>query len=48
VGRTNTISLEIYNSVFTGEFRNAALLAATLGVTSITILLLMHLTAREV
>jgi molybdate transport system permease protein len=47
VGRTNTISLEIYNSVFTGEFRNAAILAAILGVTSISILLLMHLVARD-
>lgn len=47
VGRTNTISLEIYNSVFTGEFRNAAILTAILGLTSISILLLMHLTARE-
>lgn len=47
VGRTNTISLEIYNSVFTGEFRNAAMLAAILGLISMSILLLMHFVGRE-
>lgn len=43
VGRTNTISLEIYNAVFTGEFRNAVILAIILGVASLAILGLMHL-----
>ncbi len=47
VGRTNTISLEIYNSVFTGEFRNAMILATILGVASFIILGLMHWASRE-
>ncbi|MFH0824027.1 MAG: molybdate ABC transporter permease subunit, partial [Pseudomonadota bacterium] len=41
VGRTNTLSLEIYNSVFTGEFERAGLLAAILGSVSLIILLLL-------
>lgn len=41
VGRTNTLSLEIYNSVFTGEFERAGLLAAILGCVSLLILLLL-------
>jgi molybdate transport system permease protein len=47
VGRTNTISLEIYNSVFTGEFRNAAILASILGLVSILIIAFMHLFSKE-
>lgn len=47
VGRTNTISLEIYNSVFTGDFHNAVVLAAILGFTSLCILGLIHWTPRE-
>jgi molybdate transport system permease protein len=42
VGRTNTLSLEIYNSVFTGEFERAGLLAAILGSISLLILLLLR------
>jgi molybdate transport system permease protein len=42
VGRTNTLSLEIYNSVFTGEFERAGLLAAILGGISILILFLLR------
>lgn len=42
VGRTNTLSLEIYNSVFTGEFERAGLLAAILGGISLLILLLLR------
>jgi molybdate transport system permease protein len=41
VGRTNTLSLEIYNSVFTGEFERAGLLAAILGCISLLILFLL-------
>jgi molybdate transport system permease protein len=41
VGRTNTLSLEIYNSVFTGEFERAGLLAVILGFISLLILLLL-------
>lgn len=47
VGRTNTISLEIYNSVFTGEFRIAVTLASILGLASILIIALMHLFSKE-
>jgi molybdate transport system permease protein len=47
VGRTNTISLEIYNAVFTGEFRNAVILAIILGVASLAILGLMHLVSGQ-
>jgi molybdate transport system permease protein len=47
VGRTNTISLEIYNSVFTGEFHNAIILATVLGFVSLCILGLIHWTPRE-
>jgi len=32
VGRTNTVSLEIYNAVFTGEYARAGTLAALLAV----------------
>lgn len=39
IGKTNTISLEIYNSVFTGEFQRAGILAAILGCVSLLILL---------
>jgi molybdate transport system permease protein len=41
VGRTNTLSLEIYNSVFTGDFGRAGVLAAILGCVSLLILLLL-------
>ncbi|MFH0823650.1 MAG: ABC transporter permease subunit [Pseudomonadota bacterium] len=41
VGRTNTLSLEIYNSVFTGEFERAGLRAAILGSVSLIILLVL-------
>ncbi len=42
VGKTNTLSLEIYNSVFTGEFERAAILAAILAGVSLLILLLLR------
>ena len=42
VGRTNTLSLEIYNSVFTGEFERAGILAAIHGTVSLVILLLLR------
>ncbi len=34
VGKTNTLSLEIYNAVFSGEFDRAMVLAAVLGLIS--------------
>lgn len=47
VGCTNTISLEIYNSVFTGEFQNAVILASILALSSLCILGLIHWTPPE-
>jgi molybdate transport system permease protein len=41
IGKTNTLSLEIYNSVFTGEFQRAGVLAAILGCVSLCILLVL-------
>ncbi|QLA16202.1 molybdate ABC transporter permease subunit [Desulfolutivibrio sulfoxidireducens] len=35
VGRTNTVSLEIYNSVFTGDYERAAMLALLLATVSL-------------
>ena len=35
VGKTNTLSLEIYNAVFSGEFDRAMALAAVLGLISV-------------
>ncbi len=40
VGKTNTLSLEIYNAVFSGEFERALGLAAVLGLISAVILIL--------
>lgn len=42
VGRTNTVSLEIYNAVFTGEFERAAALSLLLGAIALGILLLLR------
>lgn len=39
LGRTNTLSLEIYNSVSTGEFQTALVLSVILGVASCAIFL---------
>jgi molybdate transport system permease protein len=38
VGKTNTVSLEIYNAVFTGEYERALLLTAILGCVSLGML----------
>lgn len=37
IGRTNTMSLEIYNSVFSGEFDKAAMLSILIGIMSLII-----------
>jgi len=37
IGKTNTLSLEIYNAVFSGEFDRAMVLAAIIGLFSLTI-----------
>ncbi len=39
-GRTNTISLEIYNAVFTGEYEKALVLVMILGTISFVVILL--------
>lgn len=39
-GRTNTISLEIYNAVFTGEYQRAMVLVLLLGTISLGVILL--------
>lgn len=36
IGRTNTLSLEIYNAVFNGEFERAAVLSSIIGIASIS------------
>lgn len=42
VGKTNTISLEIYNAVFTGDFERALALTALLGCLSMAMLWLVR------
>jgi molybdate transport system permease protein len=37
IGKTNTLSLEIYNAVFSGEFDRALVLSAVIGTFSLTI-----------
>jgi len=37
IGRTNTLSLEIYNAVFSGEFERALVLSGIIGIFSLTI-----------
>ncbi len=41
VGKTNTLSLEIYNSVFTGEFHRALILTLILGSVSTIIFIIL-------
>lgn len=48
VGKTNTMSLEIYNAVFNGEYPRALVLSAVLGVASIAIFLVLRCTSRPV
>jgi len=47
VGRTNTVSLEIYNAVFTGEYERALALTLILGCVSLAMLLLVRRFGRE-
>ncbi|KMY66399.1 molybdate ABC transporter permease [Desulfocarbo indianensis] len=42
VGRTNTVSLEIYNAVFTGEYARAASLTVLLSIISLGAVLLLR------
>jgi molybdate transport system permease protein len=46
VGRTNTISLEIYNSVFTGDFKRAGVLSGLLAVVSLALTWALKRTGR--
>ena len=46
VGRTNTVSLEIYNAVFSGQFARAGFLAALLAGVSLVLTLLLKRTGR--
>ncbi len=45
VGKTNTLSLEIYNAVFSGEFDRALVLAAVLGLISVAIFIAFKLSS---
>lgn len=45
-GRTNTISLEVYNAVFTGEYERALVLVTLLGGLSLLLLFLTHRLAK--
>jgi molybdate transport system permease protein len=42
VGRTNTVSLEIYNAVFSGEYARAGVLTTLLGIISLGAVLLLR------
>jgi molybdate transport system permease protein len=46
IGRTNTISLEIYNAVFTGEFAKAGILSGLLALVSLALTLALKRTGR--
>lgn len=48
VGKTNTVSLEIYNAVFNGEYPRAIALSALLGSVSIVIFVLLRRSSRMV
>ena len=47
VGKTNTVSLEIYNSVFTGEYERAFALVIVLGVVSLGLVTATRMLAEE-
>lgn len=46
IGRTNTISLEIYNAVFSGQFARAGFLAVLLALVSLLLTVLLKRTGR--
>lgn len=46
VGKTNTMSLEIYNAVFNSEYQRAIALSAILGVVSLVIFAILKRTSR--
>jgi molybdate transport system permease protein len=41
IGRTNTLSLEIYNAVFNGEFERAIMLSLMIGTASIAMFIVL-------
>lgn len=47
IGRTNTVSLEIYNAVFTGDFARAGVLATLLALVSVALTVLLKKMGRE-
>ncbi|UYO51540.1 molybdate ABC transporter permease subunit [Rhodopseudomonas palustris] len=48
VGKTNTISLEVYNAVFNGEYGRAAVLSALLGVVSLVVFAVLRRASRPI
>jgi molybdate transport system permease protein len=46
VGKTNTMSLEIYNAVFNSEYQRAIALSAILGIVSLVIFAILKRTSR--
>ncbi|MHC1710971.1 MAG: molybdate ABC transporter permease subunit [Solidesulfovibrio sp.] len=46
IGRTNTVSLEIYNAVFTGEFGKAGILSGLLALVSLVLTFALKRTGR--
>ncbi len=47
VGRTNTMSLEIYNAVFNGEYSKAMVLSAGLGFASLAVFIMLRRMSRQ-
>lgn len=48
VGKTNTISLEVYNAVFNGEYGRAAVLSALLGVVSLVVFAVLRRASQPI
>ncbi|GGF53820.1 molybdenum ABC transporter permease subunit [Azorhizobium oxalatiphilum] len=48
VGKTNTMSLEIYNAVFNGDYARAVVLSGLLGAVSLLVFLALRRTGRPV
>jgi molybdate transport system permease protein len=47
IGRTETLSLAIYNAVFEGDFRRAAIFSVLLSLIAIAVLILSNLFQSE-
>lgn len=48
VGKTNTMSLEIYNAVFNGEYPRAIVLSAVLGIASMMVFIILRRSSQPV